>query len=158
MVLKGHKKGISEVKFSPDGQYIASGSADMTVRIWEASTGINTHIMEGHLAGISAIAWSPDSQTVASGSDDKTIRLWDRIEGDAYPKVLKGHSSYVYSISFSPKGNMIVSGAYDEAVFLWDARTGRQMKNFPAHSDPVAGVDFTRDGTLVASCGTDGLM
>lgn len=53
---------------------------------------------------------------------------------------------------------MIISGSYDEAVFLWDVRTARVMRSVPAHSDPVGGVDFIRDGTLFVSCAGDGLM
>jgi COMPASS component SWD3 len=62
------------------------------------------------------------------------------------------------SLAISPKGNILVSGSYDEAVFLWDVRSGRRMRNLPAHSDPVSGVDFVHDGTLIASCSSDGLM
>lgn len=53
---------------------------------------------------------------------------------------------------------MLVSGSYDEAVFLWDVRTQRNMRSLPAHSDPVGGVDFVRDGTLIVSCAGDGLI
>lgn len=53
---------------------------------------------------------------------------------------------------------MLVSGSYDEAVFLWDVRTGRLMRSLPAHSDPVGGVSFVRDGTLIVSCASDGLV
>ena len=77
MVLRGHKRGVAAVKFSPDGRWIASCSADATIRIWETATGKHVRTLEGHLAGISTIAWSPDSKTLASGSDDKSIRLWD---------------------------------------------------------------------------------
>ncbi|KFY40773.1 hypothetical protein V495_05270 [Pseudogymnoascus sp. VKM F-4514 (FW-929)] len=156
--LDGHERGISQVAFSPDGQWIASASADATIKIWEASTGNLSHELKGHLAGISTVSWSPDSLTLASGSDDKTIRLWDVTTGKPYPKPWKGHHNYVYSIAFSPKGNVLVSGSFDEAVFLWDVRAGRQMRSLPAHSDPVAGVDCIRDGTLVVSCAGDGLI
>lgn len=53
---------------------------------------------------------------------------------------------------------MLVSGSHDEAVYLWDVRSGRIMRQLPAHSDPVAGVDFVRDGTMVVSCAGDGLI
>jgi COMPASS component SWD3 len=157
-ICRGHKKGVAQVRFSPDGNWLASGSADGTIKIWDTSTGQHVRTLEGHLAGISTIAWSPDSNTIASGSDDKTIRLWHRNTGKPYPNPLTGHHNYVFSIAFSPKGNMLVSGSYDEAVFLWDLRGRRLMRSLPAHSDPVGGVDFIRDGTLVCSCSTDGLV
>lgn len=156
--LKGHKRGVAGVKFSPDGKWIASCSADCTLKIWSAASGALQHTLEGHLAGISTLAWSPDSRVLASGSDDKLIRLWDVTTGKALPVPLAGHHNYVYSLAFSPKGNILVSGSYDEAVFLWDVRTARVMRSLPAHSDPVSGVDFVRDGTLAASCSSDGLI
>ena len=53
---------------------------------------------------------------------------------------------------------MIVSGSYDETIFIWDVRTARVLRSLPAHADPVGGVDFVRDGTLIVSCSSDGLM
>lgn len=158
LTLRGHKRGVSIVKYSPDGKWIASCSADATIKIWNAATGALHQTLEGHLAGISAISWGPDSKVLASGSDDKLIRLWDVETGKCNPMPLVGHHNYVYSLAFSPKGNMLVSGSYDEAVFLWDVRTARLMRSLPAHSDPVSAVDFVRDGTLIASCSSDGLI
>lgn len=158
LILRGHKKPISVVKFSPDGRTLASASSDCTIKLWSASTGALEHTLEGHLAGISALTWSPDSKILASGSDDKSIRLWDTQTGLAHPTPLLGHHNYVYTLCFSPKGNMLVSGSYDEAVFLWDVRAARVMRSLPAHSDPVSSVDFVRDGTLIVSCSHDGLI
>jgi len=158
MTLRGHKRGVTSAKISPDGRWIASSSADCTINLYALPTGTLVHTLAGHLAGVNALTWSPDSRFLASASDDKLIRLWDVQSGKALPTALQGHHNYVYSLAFSPKGNMIVSGSYDEAVFLWDVRTARLMRSLPAHSDPVAGVDFVRDGTLIASCSSDGLI
>ncbi|KAH7035154.1 WD40-repeat-containing domain protein [Microdochium trichocladiopsis] len=158
LVLSGHQKPISQVRISPNGRWIASASADGTIRIWDAVTGQHMDTLIGHMAGVSAVAWAPDSETLATGSDDKAIRLWDRVTGrPKRAKPLLGHHNYVYCLAFSPKGNIIASGSYDEAVFLWDVRAGRLMRSLPAHSDPVSGIDFCCDGTLVVSCSTDGL-
>ncbi|KAI5305641.1 phospholipase C type enzyme [Ascosphaera pollenicola] len=157
-VLKGHRQGVSAVQFSPDGTMLASCSADRTIKIWDTASGRLIHNFEGHLAGISTISWSPDSTMIASGSDDKSIRLWNVSTGRPHPVPFLGHHNYIYSIAFSPKGNILVSGSYDEAVFLWDVRSARVMRSLPAHSDPVSGVDMVRDGTLIASCASDGLI
>ena len=169
LILRGHEGPVSQVRISPNGSFIASSSADGTVKIWNAETGSHMDTLVGHMAGVGCVAWSPDSNTLASGSDDKAIRLWDRVTGR--PKMsnkksatgqemppLRGHHNYLHCLAFSPKGNILASGSYDEAVFLWDVRAGRLMRSLPAHSDPVSGIDFCCDGTLVASCSTDGLM
>ncbi|RHZ52547.1 hypothetical protein CDV55_104038 [Aspergillus turcosus] len=157
-LLKGHLRGVSAVRFSPDSTMIASGGADGAVKVWDTRSGKLIHTFEGHLAGISTISWSPDGATIASGSDDKTIRLWNVLTGKAHPIPFVGHHNYVYQIAFSPKGNMLVSGSYDEAVFLWDVRSASVMRSLPAHSDPVGGIDVVWDGTLIVSCATDGLI
>ncbi|KAK1994511.1 WD40 repeat-like protein [Colletotrichum falcatum] len=179
-VMSGHAgKPVSQVRISPDGRWIASSSADGTIKLWDAATGEHMDTLVGHMAGVSCVAWSPDSGTLASGSDDKAIRLWDRVtgrpkstakgvgalakDGAAPPSArpmppLRGHHNYVMCLAFSPKGNILASGSYDEAVFLWDVRAGRLMRSLPAHSDPVGGIDFCGDGTLVVSCSTDGLI
>ncbi|PHH81241.1 hypothetical protein CDD82_1218 [Ophiocordyceps australis] len=172
LVLHGHTKPVSQVRISPDGYFIASASADGTIKIWNALTGAHLDTLVGHMAGVGCLAWSPDSKVVASGSDDKAIRLWDRVTGRpktsaTAPKpaggrrdtcTLRGHHNYIHCLAFSPKGNILASGSYDEAVFLWDVRVGRLMRSLPAHSDPVCGIGFCCDGTLVVSCSTDGLI
>ena len=66
------RKPVSSVAFSPDGQTLASGSLDNTVRLWDVKTGAQRHTLTAHWDNITSVAFSPDGQTLVSGSSDRT--------------------------------------------------------------------------------------
>ncbi|KAJ3415509.1 WD repeat-containing protein 5 [Chytridiales sp. JEL 0842] len=176
--ITGHKKSISSVKFSPDGKWLTTASADSTVRLYHALDARHERTFKGHRLGISDVSWSSDSQYLCTASDDKTIRLWHIdsvgffLNGLQIPgaltsfyflqekslKVFKGHTNYVFCVNFNPQSNLIVSGSFDESVRIWDVKKGKCLRVLPAHSDPVTAVCFNRDGTLIVSCSYDGLI
>jgi Novel STAND NTPase 1/WD domain, G-beta repeat len=76
-ITSHHRAGIDSVAFSPDGQTLASGSRDNTIKLWEVASGRERATLSGHGDEVSSVAFSPDGQTLASGSWDKTIKLWE---------------------------------------------------------------------------------
>jgi WD40 repeat protein len=144
------------VVFSPDGQLVASGSSDRTVRLWDTRTGEAHDTFQGS-DRVNTVAFSPDGQLVASGSDDKTVRLWDVRTGKARG-TLQGHSNCVNTVVFSPDGQLVASGSGDKTVRLWDVRTGEAcgtLQGHSGHSGSVKIVIFSPDGQLVASGSDD---
>ena len=75
--LEGHSYSVISVCWSPDGIYLASGSWDETVIIWDANSGEKLKTLKGHSKDVNSVHLSPDGMYLASGSGDKTIIIWD---------------------------------------------------------------------------------
>ena len=153
--LVGHAGSVAAVKFSPDGQWLATASADATCRLWRLADGHCAAVLTGHTGGLSDVCWSAGSDYVATGSDDKLLALW-RVPSGERVLTYTGHTAFVFCCTFNPQSNLLASGSFDETVRLWEARTGRCLAVLPAHSDPVTSVAFSHDGTLLVSGSYDG--
>ena len=75
--LQGHQGAVYCLKFSPSGKFIATGSFDKTVRIWDWSTQMQSAILMEHDLNISDLGWSYDSNFLVSGAYDQTCKVWD---------------------------------------------------------------------------------
>ncbi|MEX0716028.1 MAG: WD40 repeat domain-containing protein [Planctomycetaceae bacterium] len=75
--LWGHSGRVLRLAFSPDGQRLASGSADRTARVWELATGRELHRFEAHRSIVSAVEFSGDGRRLATGSLDRAAFVWD---------------------------------------------------------------------------------
>ncbi|WP_325034773.1 WD40 repeat domain-containing protein [Nostoc sp. 'Lobaria pulmonaria (5183) cyanobiont'] len=75
-ILAGHRSYVCAIAFSPDGQHLASGSADCTVKLWDVNTGQELYTLDNHSDWVNSVAFSPDGKTLVSGSRDMTIKLW----------------------------------------------------------------------------------
>jgi WD40 repeat protein len=152
--LKGHSASILSVVFSPDGQIIASGSEDGTIRLWNLDGNSIRPPFQYHAGWVFSVAFSPDGQLIASGSSDKTIRLWD-LDGNPIGKPFEGHSASVRSVAFSPDGQTIVSGSDDRTIRLWDLDGNPVGVPFQGHRNSILSVAFSPDGQVIASGSAD---
>jgi mono/diheme cytochrome c family protein len=148
-------KHINHVAFAPDGKQ-ALVSAGRTVHLIDPATGKVVQRLEGHTGSVVGAGFSADGQTVLSGGDDHTLRLWKR-SGECV-RVFSGHEGYVKSVALSRDGRFALSGATDATVRLWDAATGKEMKVFRKHTEPLAVATFIDEDRATLSVSRDAVV
>ena len=161
-LLTGHTKAVSVLAFSPDGDQLASGSDDSTIRLWDTTTYQHIRTFKANdLVG--AIAFSPDGRSLANGFGDG-IQLWNLQTGQPICSIDHNRST-IADLVFSPDGKSLASAGIDDNIQLWDAKTGERKFTFDeskrGHRTAlgyfISGprVAFSPDGKSLASTAAD---
>ncbi|KIK54701.1 hypothetical protein GYMLUDRAFT_48412 [Collybiopsis luxurians FD-317 M1] len=150
------KGGINSVVYSPDGQYVVSGSWDNTVGIWDAQTGVQVgRPLRGHTSVVDSVAYSPDCQYVVSGSKDKTVRIWNAQTGVQVGEPFEAYTTWGSSVAYSPDGQNVVSGSGDKTIRIWNTQTGVQVMKLIGHTGGVNSAAYSPNGQYVVSGSKD---
>jgi len=120
ITLKGHSDwfgGILSVDFGSNNKFLASGSKDKTIKIWDIKRGTEVKTLSEHSDHINSVSVSPNNQLLASGGDDKSLKLWDLKAGKAIISI--PHPQKIYSVCFSPDGHYIATACQDKIVRVY---------------------------------------
>ncbi|HEX8982489.1 MAG TPA: TIR domain-containing protein [Ktedonobacterales bacterium] len=153
-VIQAHSTGCYCLSWSRDGRWLASGSYDRRVIVWDAATGTAAHTLLGHTKGVDAVAWAPDSVTLASASLGSQIRIWDTSVGKQ-TGLLQGHADGVRDVSWSPNGQFLASASLDQTLRIWDVARARCVAQLQGHEAALTSVDWSPDGRWLASTARD---
>lgn len=144
-ILQGHHSDVNVVKFHPNGNYLATGSSDRSVRIFDLATGNPVRFFTGHKV---KRKWrSNEIKKCLSKIRKKEIEL-----RKLKFYFLKGNVSVC---QFSPDGKFLVSGGADGRLIVWEIGNAKMLANIRAHDAPISSIEFSRDGAVLATGGLD---
>jgi WD40 repeat protein len=154
--------GLSSIRWSPNGEFIAGGYSSGTLRVWNASTGEILMEVQGRPNSITDVAWSPDGLRLAStNAVDAFVQVWNvadsslvtELNGEAF----NGGVAYV---AWNPRGTMLASIVFSETspLRIWSVQ-GDQFELLPI-SDSFAAFDleWSPDGNQLAVASFNGVF
>jgi WD40 repeat protein len=163
--LKGHKKRVGRLAYSPDGRYLVTADEEGTLIAWDAASGDRIHTLRCRLGAtgaagvrrVQSLAFSPDGQHLASGCGDRKVTLWDLTTG-RQARVFSGHPQPVHGLAFSADGRSVTSASWDGTVKVWDAATGKERRSFRAPIRFVLCMALSPDGQSLALGSNEGTV
>lgn len=168
--LFGHNGHVLSVAWGPNGNYLASASADNTVKIWDVTSRKNVLTLNEHKNNVFVVSWSPDGKYLASGSLDSTIKVWQVTFGGKSKIAVKlirdfdnavysdsPDSSYISTMSWGPDSKRIAfwsgwkSGDYRKnSINILDISNGQISETQEGHSVGINSIAWSPNGDHIA--------
>jgi WD40 repeat protein len=175
--LKGQLDAVTALAYSPDGKYLATGSFDNSIYLWNPQTGDLVKKLSGLNKRVSSVVFSPDSKTLAGSSwmlhdtsgqpasgkgprrYEGEVKIWN-VESGQVQKTLTWQSAPMWDLDFQPQGQLLAGGTgmvrdadgkYYGRVIMWNLQTGVIQKRLKAVGAPVWCVAFSPDGKYLAA-------
>ncbi|MFR9791345.1 WD40 repeat domain-containing protein [Streptomyces sp. MB22_4] len=143
LALKGHGSTVYDLcqLRAGDSTYLATASADKTVRLWDPTTGLCVQVITGHTDWVNAVCSipSPHGDLLASAGVDATVHLWNPLSSETPLRLLTGHEDAINAMCAIEVGGhvLLATGSSDATVRLWDPVTGEAVRTLSRRAEPV---------------------
>jgi RNA polymerase sigma factor (sigma-70 family) len=165
--LPAHAGPVFGLALAPEGDLLATGGADATVKVWDAHGSGEPQVFLGHRDHVQSVAFFRHRRAVVSGSRDGTARIWDIGSGKEV-LVLKGNGAAIEALAVAPDDALIATASSD-AIRLWPipaaspprqgaAAEVAEIAILPGEGRAFLSVAFSPNGRWLAGAGADGAI
>lgn len=158
--LRGHTCAVLSVKFSRDGRWILTTSADHSVRVWNASNGEVLQSLLGHSDAVNYAEFSEDGSFVITASADQTARVFDRATGRVVGmlRASRGPLRMAVLDTSNKSTPRAVTVSEEGEAQLWDIHSERAVTTMDHGVEGAFWAVFSEDGTLIGTRSKKGVV
>ena len=148
-----HNGKVNAVAWSPNGNILATGGQDGTVRLWNPNSGVNFAVLRGHTRAVTSVTFSSDGRTLASGSAAGDIRFWDVNTQRQLRRIYVWGTNHIKDIEFHPSQPQTLAIGLFTGIEIVNSSTGERIQEFG--SGYCYDISFHSAGKLLASAYRD---
>jgi WD40 repeat protein len=142
VIQKGHELAVVCVAVSSDSNYVATGSKDKSIKLWERTTGREVRTLLGHEATVTSVEFTADGKFLLSGGNDKAIRLWDVATGKEIFTIVT--NDIVTDVAIDPKMKFFIvagygSSGYGDSATVYDFNSKKVIRKIHTAADEGLG-------------------
>lgn len=152
-----HSDTVYGLDFSADGRFLASGSADKFLKVFNVETGEHVRSYEGHTHHVMDVSWKADRTSLVSAGADNVLKVWNAETGEQR-RTISTHKKQVTSVEYIGLQDNFISSSGDKRIVLLQAGDGKAVREFGGSSDYVYCSSVTADGKVVVAGGEDGVV
>jgi len=148
-----HSDWITAITISPDGNMLASGSNDKTIKLWGLPNGNLIRILEGHTGSVQCVAISPDGKLLASGcGSDLTVKIWDLANGTLLTTINDNQDTdkSIGALTFCSDGKTLAYASLNK-IKLCSVPDGLLLKTLSGHTSGIKTMVISPDGKYLVS-------
>ncbi|MGA1408607.1 MAG: toll/interleukin-1 receptor domain-containing protein [Prochlorotrichaceae cyanobacterium] len=148
-----HDRLVHSLALSSDDQFIATGSGNGILSLWEATTGQRRFSEEAHQSVIADVKFAQQGRFLISASWDNTMKIW-QLDGTLINQI-EDHGAPVQSLAIDPSNaQVILSGSWDGTVRLWSGDFNKLIE-FNSRNQVVRDLKFSADQSTLWVVGSN---
>ncbi|PRT53626.1 Periodic tryptophan protein 2 [Wickerhamiella sorbophila] len=153
-VLKqqSHFDALNALEYSPDGTKIVTGADDGKIKVWDAKSGFCIVTFTQHQAAVTSLVFSKRGNVLFSASLDGSVRAWDLLRYRNFRTLTAPKRLQFTSLAVDASGELVCAGSLNDFdIHIWNVQTSQLVDRLSGHEGPVSALDFSPDGSLLAS-------
>ena len=154
---QGHSNPVKTLKLNRSGDFLLTGSADNTIKLWDTKNGRLIRTFSGHSNFVEQVSFDPEEKWLLSASGDKTLKIWD-VNTGVEVKTLRGHQGNVTAGLFHPTGKIVFSSSWDGSVKFYNALSGKEIISEQLLNGRLNDLALHPTGNILAAAGSDGII